>query len=85
MKEKEQMDTPTRIKELWMNTWIALMMDGEVTVQGNGQSPSSVIATLQEVVDIIGMELEQPSYGEVKIYLEDCGRFDEIQYLSEEF
>lgn len=70
------------LNDLWMEAHVALASDGYVTLMGNDRDPSAIRDTM---LQFPGYFFLIPTHEEIKKYLIDNDREDEIEYLMEEY
>ena len=74
------------MKDMWMDAHVAIAKDRRVTIGGNRQDASSVLATLDAVFEMLGIGLmNEPSRDEMEHWLHSQNRADEVDYLMEEY
>ncbi len=75
----------TALRDLWFRAWVAYHTDSGVTVNGNEQCATSVIATLRAVVEEMGWPMQvEPSRDRLIEWMEENDMADEVEYLMEE-
>lgn len=73
------------LRDLWFQAWVAYSCDNGVDVRGNEQCASSVIATLEEVIERMGWPMQvRPSRDRLIEWMEDNNMADMVEYLMEE-